>query len=156
MFCIPFVEKEILSFLENYFANESQSSLHLHTHVIMFVSVLLHASSDTLFLFFSFLLVLVIPYMILTTEPENTNPTTTIGVTVICSVISHPQIEELTLTYMDNEINSGENILVSNTIGVSVVVLVSHGLFLQGVGVTFVTKSYRKIVSTWSSVTDQS
>ena len=124
----------------------------------MFVSMLLHASNDTLFLFLAFLLVPVSPIIILTTEPENTNPATTTGVTVICSVISYPQLEERSLVLTDNEINSNSdiNILWSNTIRVSVVVLVSHVLFLLGVGVTFVTKSYRKILSTWSSVTDES
>ena len=102
--------------------------------------MLVHANNDLLFL--SLLLVPVPPIITLSTVPENPNPRTTNEVTVLCSVVSHPQIEESSLTLAYGEINFGAHVAVSNLIEVSFVVLDVHGLMSWRIGVryTYVTK----------------
>ena len=90
--------------------------------MIILVSMLLHASNDTLFLFLSLLFVPVSPIITLTTVPENTNPMTTNGVTITCSVVSHPELEDESLTLTNDEMNSGADVMVSKLLEVSVAV----------------------------------
>ena len=79
-----------------------------------------------------FLSSLVSPIITLTTEPETVNPTTTSEVKVICSVISHPQIEPGTLTLVyGGDIDSGAAVELPSDIRVSFVALDNHDLILQ-------------------------
>ena len=88
-----------------------------------------------------FLSYLVSPIITLTTEPENINPTTTSELEVICSVISHPQIQTgtLTLVYSGN-IDSGAAVELTNDLRVSVVALDERGLILQRYLIHFTCK----------------